>query len=156
MNATVDSDSLHATCPGCGKTVRVPASRREDNPRCPSCKSSLFQGTPIVLDDHSFDPFLAKNDLPILVDFWTPWCGPCRTFAPIIEEAAKAFASRLIVTKVNSDEAPTVSQRFQIRSIPTVALFKGGRELGRQAGALPLGTLSQWLATLGVSPPRRR
>ena len=120
MNATDDSESLHATCPGCGRTVRIPASRLQDNPRCPSCRSGIFLG------------------------------------APVIEEAARAFASHVIVAKVNSDEAPAVSQRFQIRGIPTVALFKHGREIGRQTGALPSGALSQWLSTLGVSIPPGR
>ena len=156
MSAPAGSEAQCATCPGCGKTVRIPTARLQDNPRCPSCKSTLFPGTPIVLDDHSFDRFLSANDLPILVDFWAPWCGPCRNFAPVIEEAAKTFASQLIVAKVNSDEAPAVSQRFQIRSIPTVALFKQGREIGRQTGALPLGALSQWISASGISLPLRR
>ena len=155
MSATVGSESLHAACPGCGKTVRIPTSRLQDNPRCPSCRSSIFPGAPVMLDDQSFDQFLSKNDLPILVDFWAPWCGP-RTFAPVIEGAAKAFSSQVIVAKVNSDEAPTVSQRYQIRSIPTVALFKHGREIGRKTGALPFGGLSQWMTTLGVSLPSGR
>ena len=156
MNATDDSESLHATCPGCGRTVRIPASRLQDNPRCPSCRSGIFLGAPVVLDDQSFDQFLSRNDLPILVDFWAPWCGPCRTFAPVIEEAARAFASHVIVAKVNSDEARAVSQRLQIQSIPTVALFMDGREIGRRSGAMLLGGLSQWMSTLGVRRPAGR
>jgi thioredoxin 2 len=130
--------------------VRVPAARVKDDPRCPACHESLFTGAPIALDDGTFDRFVLHNDLPVLIDFWAPWCGPCRTFGPVIEEAARRWASRIIVAKVNSDEAPAVAQRHQIRSIPTITLYKEGRELARKLGAVPLGELERWISSHGV------
>jgi thioredoxin 2 len=156
MSATVGSESVHATCPGCGKTIRIPAGRLQDAPRCPACRHGIFTGSPIALDDRSFDAFLCGNDLPVLVDFWAPWCAPCRAFAPVVEQAAQLLSSHAIIAKVNSDEAPTVSQRHQIRSIPTIALFKNGREVARKTGTLPLSELMRWLATMGIDRPSER
>jgi thioredoxin 2 len=153
MSATVSPESVHATCPGCGKTIRIPSARLEDNPSCPGCQSRIFSGAPIVLDDRSFDQFIARNDLPIIIDFWAPWCGPCRSFAPVIEEAARRLSSHVLVAKVNSDEAPAAAQRFQIRSIPTVALLRNGQEIARKTGALPLAALLQWMTSLGIRVP---
>ena len=150
MHHPAASDSLHATCASCGQAVRIPAARLREGPRCPSCKNAILSTSPIELDDQSFDRFLARNDLPVLVDFWAPWCGPCRAFAPVIEDAARTLATQVRVVKVNSDLAPTVSQRLQIRSIPTVAVFRSGTEVARQSGAMPARALSQWLRVSGV------
>ncbi len=150
MSSSPTANGIHATCPGCGKVVRIPAIRLSDRPRCPSCKAGIFAGEPVVLDDGSFGSFLACNDLPVLVDFWAPWCAPCRAFAPVIERAATVFSPQIIVAKVNSDEAPALSQRLQIRSIPTILLFRQSREIGRQAGAMPLEVLTPWLSSLGI------
>jgi thioredoxin 2 len=153
MSTATQSTAIHAVCPGCGKVVRIAAERMQDRPRCPSCKQGIFTGEPVVLDDRSFGNFISGNDLPVLVDFWAPWCGPCHTFGPVIEQAAKAFSTQVIVAKVNSDEAPAASQRLQIRSIPTVVLFSQGREIARQTGAMPMNTLRQWMSASGVMRP---
>jgi len=156
MSDSAGADTIHATCASCAQAVRLPSARLRENPRCPSCKGAVFSTAPVELDDQSFDRFLARNDLPVLVDFWAPWCGPCRAFSPVIEEAARSLATQLRVVKVNSDLAPNVAQRLQIRSIPTVAVFRNAKEIARQSGAMPAAALLQWLRAKGVLEPPTR
>jgi thioredoxin 2 len=148
--SSADPDKLHVVCPGCGQRVRFARKRLHDAPRCPSCKQALLPGVPVTLDQTNFDRYLSFDDLPMLVDFWAPWCGPCGNFAPVVADLATEFKSALRVGKVDTDASPALSERFGIRSIPTIALFKGGGEIARQAGALPKSALMAWLADHGI------
>jgi len=127
----------HVACAHCGAVNRLPAERLGDDPDCGRCHRPLLDGQPIALDDHSFDALVAASTLPVLVDFWAPWCGPCRQMAPAFDAAARQLKGRALLVKVNSDESPALAQRFAIRSIPTLVRLQGGRELRRSSGALP-------------------
>jgi thioredoxin 2 len=139
------SDSILVACPACHTVVRTPPDRVAEHPKCPRCKSELLEGKSIPLDSASFATHTGKGSLPMLVDFWAPWCGPCTSMAPVLERAAQQRATSLQVGKVNTDEQPELAGRFNIRSIPTLILFRGGRELARQSGAVDSATLARWL-----------
>jgi thioredoxin 2 len=139
------SQPVHVVCGHCNAVVRVPADRLGQSPRCPQCKNALLEGRPIELKTASFDQHLKRSDLPLVVDFWAPWCGPCRMMAPHFEAAARTLQAQARLAKVNSDEEPELSSRFGIRGIPTLIVFKGGREVARQSGAMDAGTLMRWL-----------
>ena len=139
------SDSSIVVCAQCQAPNRIPSARLGDEPKCGHCKQSLFTGQPIVLTDQSFDKQLTRSDLPLVVDFWAPWCGPCRMMAPFFEQVAAELEPRVRFAKVNTDENPVLSRRYGISSIPTTVVFKGGREIARQPGAMSLPQLKQWL-----------
>jgi thioredoxin 2 len=130
-------DTHHIVCAHCGATNRLPAARLGDQPDCGRCHQPLLTGAPIELDDRNFDTFVQNSTLPVLVDFWAPWCGPCRQMAPQFDAAARQLRGRALLVKVNSDDNPETSAKFGIRSIPTLVRLQGGVEQRRQAGALP-------------------
>ena len=132
-------------CPNCRSANRIPRARIGDRPRCGKCKQPLFSGRPISLTDQSFDRHLSRSEIPLVVDFWAPWCGPCKMMAPFFERAAAELEPHVRLAKVNTDENPMLAQRYQINSIPTTAVFKSGREAARQAGAMNLPQLLQWI-----------
>jgi thioredoxin 2 len=132
-------------CPSCQSPNRIPSARLGDNPRCGKCKQPLFTGRPIVLTDRTFDRHLTRSEVPLVVDFWAPWCAPCKMMAPFFEQAASELEPHAQLVKVNTDENPMLAQRYQINSIPTTAVFKGGREAARQPGAMNLPQLLQWI-----------
>jgi thioredoxin 2 len=138
------SESLHLVCPHCQAINRLRESDLGKSADCGKCHRALFDGHPVALDEAAFDRHLARGELPLLVDFWAPWCGPCRMMAPAYEQAAQQLEPRVRVAKVNTEEAQALGARFNIRSIPTLALFVGGREVARQAGAMGTSDIVRW------------
>jgi thioredoxin 2 len=139
------SAAMTVPCPFCGTRNRVRAARVDDRPKVGTCARPLLLDRPVKADDASFDAVLGGTDVPVLVDFFADWCGPCRMLAPSLDAIAHERRGRLLVLKVDTDASPALSQRFAIRSIPLVVLFDGGREIARQAGALPKPQLDAWL-----------
>jgi thioredoxin 2 len=140
-------DTLHLVCPHCATVNRLPAARLSESPSCGKCKKALFTGQPAELDAAAFAAQVERSDIPVVVDFWAPWCGPCRMMAPAFAQAARQLEPRYRLVKVNTEEQPALASRFGIRSIPTLVMFHQGRELGRQAGAMDAGSLIRWITS---------
>jgi thioredoxin 2 len=147
------SDTYQVVCGHCGRTNRLPAARASRTARCGACHSPIFTGHPVEVDEESLAKHLANNDIPVLIDVWAPWCGPCRAMAPMFERAAQQLEPRVRLLKLNSDEAPAVSSRLNISGIPTLLLMRGGREIARQSGAMDARSIIAWTeAGLAGSP----
>jgi len=140
----MSTDPLHIVCLHCHTTNRVAAEQLDDAPDCGKCHQPLFTGHPVALDEAGFDKHIARSALPVLVDFWAPWCGPCRTMAPAFEQAAKQLEPTMRLAKVDTEAAQNLAARFNIRSIPTLALFVAGREVARQPGAMGAADIVRW------------
>jgi thioredoxin 2 len=138
-------NSVLVACPECHTLVRVPEERLADNPACARCKSSVVSGSPVTLDAQSFETHTTRSGLPVLVDFWAPWCGPCRMMAPVLDRVADQRRTQIQVGKLNTDENQELAGRLGIRSIPTLILYRDGQELARRSGASDLNSLTRWL-----------
>ena len=140
----MNSATPHVVCAHCGATNRIPADRLGDDPDCGRCGRPLLDGRPVELGDADFERVVSGSDLPVVVDFWAPWCGPCQQMAPQFAQAAGALKGRALLVKVNSDDNPHTASRFGIRSIPTLVKLDHGREVSRLAGARPAGQIVQF------------
>ncbi|HEY6821083.1 MAG TPA: thioredoxin TrxC [Burkholderiales bacterium] len=134
-------------CAACGAANRVPADRLGEDPRCGKCKTPLLDGKPVALDEAGFDRFLRNSGIPVVVDFWAPWCGPCRMMAPAFEAAAAQLKGRARFAKLDTEAAPAVAARYGIRSIPTMIVFRGGREAARTSGAMDGSSIVRWVSS---------
>ncbi len=136
--------SLHIVCPHCDAINRVPSDKLGEHPICGKCKQRLFTAHPVELNTDNFNRHITRSEIPVLVDFWAPWCGPCKMMTPAFIQAAAQLEPAMRLAKLDTEQAHELAGHYQIRSIPTLALFKHGREVARQAGAMGVGGIVQW------------
>lgn len=139
------NNKKHIVCPHCSATNAIAQERLGDKPQCGKCKQTLFTGHPVALNDQNFTKFIAKSDVPVVVDFWADWCGPCKMMAPAYAEASAQLEPNVILAKLNTEEAQQTAAQFNIRSIPSIIMFKNGKEVSRQAGALSSQQIVEWV-----------
>jgi thioredoxin 2 len=141
------STLLHIVCPHCHTTNRILSERLAMSPRCGQCKEALFTGHPIELTGKNFSKHLARNDIPVVVDFWATWCGPCKMMAPAYADAAVKLEPKVRLAKLNTEQEQNIAAQFNIRSIPTLIIFKAGREIARQSGAMDTANIIRWVGS---------
>ena len=139
------TDVRHVICPSCDATNRLPADRLVAGPKCGKCGKKIFDGHPTALTDQSFRKHIGRSDIPVVVDFWAPWCGPCKMMAPQFEQAATELEPNVRLAKLNTENEQATAARFNIRSIPTLVLFRNGREVARQPGAMGAADIVRWV-----------
>ncbi|QXW17982.1 thioredoxin TrxC [Comamonas jiangduensis] len=141
-------DPLHIVCPHCHKTNRVAQAAMGSAPHCGSCHQALFTGEPVQLDADSFAKHVGRSHIPVVVDFWAPWCGPCRMMAPAFAQAAQQLSPQVRLAKLDTEAHPQAAAPYGIRSIPTMIVFDGGKEVARISGALPAGEIVRWVQSV--------
>lgn len=139
------SESQHIVCPHCSAVNRIPSARLADRPKCGKCRETLFDARPVDLEGASFHKHISRNDIPVVVDFWAAWCGPCKMMAPAFAQAASQLEPHARLAKVDTDAEQAVAAQYNIRSIPTIVLFKNGREVARQPGAMGAADIVRWV-----------
>ena len=148
MNSTTTSPIATVACPFCGTLNRVHMERVTDHPKCGNCSKLLWLDRPVAVSDANFDTVVGDTTVPILVDFYADWCGPCKIMAPLLDEAAHRRAGQLLVLKLDTDKNPATQQRFGVRGIPTLIVFRGGKEVSRRVGAVPPTELAKFLKAI--------
>ena len=138
-------DPKHIVCPDCSAVNRIPPARIAENPKCGKCGKPLFIAHPVELTAGNFNKNISRNDIPVVVDFWAPWCGPCKMMAPAFQKAAAELEPKVRLAKLNTDAEQAIAAQFHIQSIPTLALFKKGREVARQPGAMGTADIVRWV-----------